>query len=580
MGFSSSIVARPNHRYWQEREGNSYARSHDLRNRSEQASYRHQEAWLERRLAAMAEHCGRPIKLLDFGCGYGRIARLCARLPYVDYFGFDFSAAMTRPLLADPPERYAQDIVRRVRIGSDVLACFEPGSFDVALTISVLIHNEETDARRIIATLAKLAKAEGEIILIENRLTPRTVFSHVWHAGCWAHDILGYAPNGFGVTVDETVHPQHAAYVLARGQRSPRFVRIHQDGSVAGETVQEALTGVAAPQEYASIPDEQLLAAALALDVIETKEGQLPVSDPNVEMTEAYRVPMRQMIIDRYIGAQSFAYSPDSFETAIHEHVEGRFNSFRNGVLPWLRRHGSLEGQRIVEIGSGTGASTLAVIPIVAHVDCFEIHEPSIECADFRLKLAGYTNYRLHAKPFDAGSAEEVAGADGVFMAAVLEHTTFAECVDILRNAWSVLKPGGWICVVDTPNRLCPFDHHTAILPFFSALPPEVRMAYSRFSPRPEFASAFPDNDPRAPEARAESLVRWGCGISYHEFELALGRDVHSHVVADGFEPEINQLIGVLPEDNLCQLKLGMFAPYVSRAFARRALHLIIRKPA
>jgi SAM-dependent methyltransferase len=570
---------KPNHRYWQSREGRSYELSHEIRNRSEDASYRHQERWLAERLERTAAARGQSIRLLDFGCGFGRIARLCAELPYVEYFGYDFSLTMTRPLFEAPPARYAHDIGERVRIGRDARECFPEVGFDVILTISVLIHNDEAEARRIVASLAEFAAPDGEIVMIENALSSRTVFSHVWHAGCWSHALPGYAPEGFGVLVDETIHPSHAAYVLARAT-IPSFVRITQAGRLEYPSAAALLGEAASPSEHAAVAEPALLNAALALDMIETNKGSLPVSDPNVAVTDAYRLPMRHKIIDSFIKSQSFSYSPASYEQAIHEHVEGRFNSFRSGVLPWLKRHVGLNGQRIIEIGSGTGASTLAVAPIVAHVDCFEIHEPSVDCAEFRMKLAGYANHTQHAKPFDARSAQEVAGADGVFMAAVLEHTTFAECIDILRNSWAALKPGGWICVVDTPNRLCPFDHHTAILPFFSALPPEVRMAYAKFSPRPEFAGAFPEADSRSTDARAESLARWGCGISYHEFELALGREVHGWVLADGFEPEINGLIGVLPEDSISQLQLGMFAPHVNRAFARRGLYLIIRKPA
>ncbi|MFN6191604.1 MAG: methyltransferase [Planctomycetia bacterium] len=301
--------------------------------------------------------------------------------------------------------------------------------------------------------------------------------------------------------------------------------------------------------------------------------------DPNIALTENYRAAMREKIIADFIGIDRYLQTPAAFEATIEDHVDRRFTSFKDSVLPWLKRHVGLTDQRIVEIGSGTGASTLAVLPEISHVTCFDLDAPAIGVADFRLRLAGYSNFTLHPTTFTADCATSAGHVDGVFMAAVLEHATFTECIDVLRNAWSAVRPGGWICIVDTPNRFSAIDHHTALLPFFSMLPPEVRMAYAPRSPRQDFAAAFPSADTRTFDARLESLTRWGAGISYHEFEIALGEDVHNHIVADGYEPEIQRLIGILPEDTFCQLQLNVFARHVNRAFSRRAFYLIIRKP-
>jgi hypothetical protein len=66
--------------------------------------------------------------------------------------------------------------------------------------------------------------------------------------------------------------------------------------------------------------------------------------------------------------------------------------------------------------------------------------------------------------------------------------------------------------------------------------------------------------------------------ISYHEFEIAIGDGVHRWMVADGWEPEINAAVGILPEDLSTELQVKMFAPHVHRAFGRRALYFVVRK--
>jgi hypothetical protein len=81
-------------------------------------------------------------------------------------------------------------------------------------------------------------------------------------------------------------------------------------------------------------------------------------------------------------------------------------------------------------------------------------------------------------------------------------------------------------------------------------LPAEVRLAYASQSPRNGFVNDFAT-------IYAESqnkLTRWGCGISYHEFETALGTDIHRHVIADGYEKEIVRQWPVLWEDSHLRL--------------------------
>jgi protein-L-isoaspartate O-methyltransferase len=42
-------------------------------------------------------------------------------------------------------------------------------------------------------------------------------------------------------------------------------------------------------------------------------------------------------------------------------HLTGRLASFRSVVVPWLNATMPLEGKRVLEIGAGTGASTVAL---------------------------------------------------------------------------------------------------------------------------------------------------------------------------------------------------------------------------
>lgn len=277
-----------------------------------------------------------------------------------------------------------------------------------------------------------------------------------------------------------------------------------------------------------------------------------------------------------FSGCDSAYKATEAFQRDVADHIDGRYNHFADCVMPWLRRHMDIRDHAVVEVGSGTGSSTAAIAPHVRQVDCFEIDESSIAAAQARARILGYVdNVAHHKTTFDAHQALKIRTVDGVFLPAVLEHCTFSECIGLLRAAWTALRSGGWLCVVDTPNRLCPLDHHTSFLPFFASLPIEVRSAYASRSPRPEFARQFADPSDSTASMR---LTRWGCGISYHEFEIAIGDGVHRWMVADGWEPEINAALGILQEDLSTELQVKMFAPHVHRAFGRRALYFVVRK--
>lgn len=272
--------------------------------------------------------------------------------------------------------------------------------------------------------------------------------------------------------------------------------------------------------------------------------------------------------------APEFKSSP-AFRQTLDDHTFNRQSHFADCVVPWLRRHVDIGDHHVVEIGAGTGSSTAAIAPHVGHVTTFEIDQRAIVAAKARAEICRYSNVTYRTTLFGNEQADELGFYDGVFLAAVLEHCSFQECHDLLKASWSRLKPGGWLCVIDTPNRFCPIDHHTSYLPFFSSLPIDVRIAYSAKSPRAEFGQSFanPGKDD------VNRMIRWGCGISYHEFEIAIDEDIHENIIADGWEPEINAALGILPEDTFIENQMTSFAPHVNRAFARRALYFVLRKP-
>jgi S-adenosylmethionine-dependent methyltransferase len=110
---------------------------------------------------------------------------------------------------------------------------------------------------------------------------------------------------------------------------------------------------------------------------------------------------------------------------------------------------------------------------------------------------------------------------DAIIFFAVMEHLTLTERLACVRAAWELLGRGQFLIVVETPNRLWHTDFHTSGEPFFMWLPDKVAMDYSRFTHRETFKDAFRDTGENE-RTRQERLARWGRGVSYHDFEIAL----------------------------------------------------------
>lgn len=209
--------------YWLSKSGAEYQAQQQMRSAAGNTSYAAQEAWLLQYLSDRARE--RPIKVLDFGCGFGRFARLLAGAEGVEYFGYDISGAMVADLLEDPPAGL-QPVGQRVRVAADVTQAFPGERFDVVFTVSVLIHNSPEDARRLLLQMRDLLAPDGRIVLVENALSALSVRENSWHAGCWLHDVAGVLAPEFDIDIHPDAIPDHGAYVLLPAREGARALTL------------------------------------------------------------------------------------------------------------------------------------------------------------------------------------------------------------------------------------------------------------------------------------------------------------------------------------------------------------------
>jgi len=279
-------------------------------------------------------------------------------------------------------------------------------------------------------------------------------------------------------------------------------------------------------------------------------------------------------------GLSSEQYlASESGRRDLQDHLLGRQNEFRRTVIPWLNAARPLDGAAVLEIGCGTGSSTAALAEQGANVTGVDITERKLVVARERCRAFG-----LRAD-FIATNATEVhrllAGRrfDFILFIASLEHMTHAERMAAMKGTWEMLPPGGLWSIIDTPNRLWYLDGHTSFLPFYSWLPDKLAFEYARFSPRAGFRDAYQE---RSDEAELD-FQRRGRGVSYHEFDLAMGGAERLKVV--GSFPEYQRarspalwLNWRFSRDHRYHAFLANVGPKVHPGFYEPGLYLIIEK--
>lgn len=269
---------------------------------------------------------------------------------------------------------------------------------------------------------------------------------------------------------------------------------------------------------------------------------------------------------------------------ALQDHVSRRYDQISNHYVPWVASACDLTKTEVVEIGSGTGSSTAAFAQCCQRIHGYEIDERSVVAAKARFDLMGLRNATVAltnpAKQLDVVCANHASGVSAVLLFAVLEHMTIPERLSTLKACWKILLPGGYLIVAESPNRLTYYDRHTSWLPFFQFLPPDLAIWYYNRSPRKYFTTEMEKavRDRGVDEAKM-GMARWGTGISYHEFEVALNANLSDALVSDGGESEhIRKIYPPAAVEFL--LKAYFVQANVNRplAFANEMINVVLQK--
>jgi S-adenosylmethionine-dependent methyltransferase len=249
-------------------------------------------------------------------------------------------------------------------------------------------------------------------------------------------------------------------------------------------------------------------------------------------------------------------------------------------MIPWIESVFPLRGAKVLEIGCGTGSATFAMAQRCERVESFDIDRKSLDQAEELAALLDIENVAFALQSDDWAMPSKIMefpksvgnDYDVVLLAAVVEHLLQEERIPVLRTLWQLLRPGGIMVIYDTPNRLYPYDSHTFRLPFAQWLPDNLMLEYLSHSTRKELTDQI-----KAAENPVESMGRFGRGVSYHEFELAIGLDNLS-VINDGYSQLLTHRHRNTLFEGMIVDAISKHEPYVPVGFSKDYLELILKK--
>jgi len=295
--------------------------------------------------------------------------------------------------------------------------------------------------------------------------------------------------------------------------------------------------------------------------------------------TSSYKEALSEVIIKKCYGH----LDPSTIETKwakkdVEDNLLKRILDVENNLIPWINDVYDFSGKTILEIGCGTGSMTIPFALRAKNIIACDVWE-TIDVAGKRANLFGCDNVNFILHPFDWASDEKVIRSfladfpkvDMVTMDAVLEHLTISERLNLLKEVWDFLPPGGVLVIYETPNRLFYYDAHTFLLPFINSLPDELAVLYAKNkSPRKEFL------DELEQENWQTRLYKAGRGVSYHEFELSIDFN-KMKILNDGY----SALLRNRQDDEYCQVLKNIFKkhiPHIPNGFTKEYIDLIIQK--
>lgn len=194
-----------------------------------------------------------------------------------------------------------------------------------------------------------------------------------------------------------------------------------------------------------------------------------------VEHATGYSERVIRMLIERKGARRASLYFP--FKTSRGRH-------FLDPLFQYLRGRGARD-LSVLEVGCSFGHMTeyLAEQPEVAGIVTFDTDPAFVAIVRTKVEDLGLGKVREVAL-LGNDETRRLPYADGaadlVVVTGVIEHLPVRNRRAQVDEYYRVLAPGGHIVILDTPNRLFPFETHSIGLPLVQWLPPGLAYRYAR----------------------------------------------------------------------------------------------------
>lgn len=134
------------------------------------------------------------VKILDYGCGFGRNSINLIQNTSNEIFGVDLNKSMIEIVSKKIKDKnYSKNHFKVLT--TDKKIPFPDDYFDYSFTNEVLIHIHPDDLEDTLKEIFRVTK--NKVLLLENILVSETVQSNLAHDGCWLHDLKKVIKNNF-----------------------------------------------------------------------------------------------------------------------------------------------------------------------------------------------------------------------------------------------------------------------------------------------------------------------------------------------------------------------------------------------
>ena len=240
-----------------------------------------------------------------------------------------------------------------------------------------------------------------------------------------------------------------------------------------------------------------------------------------IKLSEEYEKEIKEFLLNSYFDKNQKIENND-----LEDHISKRIIVSRSKIIPWIMQTLELKNKKVLEVGSGTGSSSITLAEQGAVVTGIDLDNSSLKVAKHRAQILDLEIKFLELSGIEIHTLNQ--SFDVVIYYAALEHMTIEERIDSLQQAYSLLSKSGYLIIVEAPNRLWIEDTHTSELPFFQWLPDNLAYNYSKFSKKPSFNSKYLDSE----FLKLDEFHRRGRGVSFHEFDLAFMNSDNLNIVS------------------------------------------------